>query len=453
MISAKTNNHDAALSKEHPDLIIEGGMLLTMVEGEEPIPGSTVHVTDGRIARILRAGEKEIFRGSETEIIDARDCIVMPGLINTHTHAAMSLFRGFADDLPLRQWLFDKIFPAEAKFLNPETVYWGSLLSCLEMISSGTTCFVDGYFFQDGTVRAAKKSGLRALIAQGVIDLPAPGVGDPGKNIATARRFIERWMGASGEIIPGVFCHNPVTCSGTTLKAACGLSREFDLPLQIHLSETAQEVGEIMKRAGKRPVHYLEGLGLLGSGLIAVHAVHLDQGEMECLRKNGVRIVHAPESNMKLGSGTARISALLKMGLTVGLGTDGSASNNNLDLFQEMDTAAKLSKVTESDPTSLDARTVLTMATGGGAAVLGLEKEIGTLEKGKRADIIVVDLASPHLCPLYDPFSAIVYAANGADVKDVVVNGRVLMKDRQFTTLDPLEIMERVKAITKDISL
>ncbi len=447
------NGHDVALSKEDPDLIIEGGILIRMAEDEEPILDTTVYIAGGRIARIQRADEKETIMGSQAELIDARGCIVMPGLINAHTHAAMTLFRGLADDLPLRQWLFEKIFPAEARFLNPDTVYWGSLLASLEMISSGTTCFVDGYFFQDGTVRAAKESGLRGLIAQGVIDFPAPGVEDPKENIAAARRFVERWLGSSELITPGVFCHSPTTCSEQTLKAALKLSQEFDLPLQIHLSETSQEVSEITKRAGKRPVHYLDGLGLINPELIAVHAVHLDQEELECLREKGVRIVHTPESNMKLGSGTARISSMLKMGLTVGLGTDGCSSNNNLDLFQEMDTAAKLSKVTDLDPTSLDARAVLKMSTKWGAAVLGLEKEIGTIEEGKKADIIVVDLNSPHLCPLYDPFSAIVYSADGADVKDVVVNGRVLMKDRQFTTLNPVEIMERVKDISKEIRL
>lgn len=445
------NGHD--VDEADPDLLVEGGILITMAGDYGPIFNGRVSVAGGRIIGIQSADEKGPISASQAEIIDARNCIVMPGLINGHTHAAMSLFRGIADDLPVRRWLFEKIFPAEARFIKPETVYWGSLLSCLEMISSGTTCFVDGYFFQDATVRAADEAGLRALIAQGVIDLPAPGVEEPRENITIARRFVENWLGFSELITPSVFCHSPLTCSDQTLKAASRLSQEFNLPLQIHLSETTEEVLEIVKRTGKRPVHYLDGLGLINSGLIAAHAVHLDKEEMECLGEKDVKIVHTPESNMKLGSGVAKISRMMEMGLRVGLGTDGCSSNNNLDMFQEMDTAAKLSKVWDLDPVGLDARAVIKMSTKWGAAVIGLENDIGTIEKGKKADIIVVDLNSPHLCPLYDPFSAIVYAANGADVKDVIVNGRVLMKDREFTTLNPVQIMERVRDISKDIRI
>ncbi|MBW2168267.1 MAG: amidohydrolase family protein, partial [Deltaproteobacteria bacterium] len=297
------------------------------------------------------------------------------------------------------------------------------------------------------------ESGLRGLIAQGVIDFPAPGITDPKENIRVAREFIERWLGYSDLITPGIFCHSPLTCSDRTLKAAKKISQSFDLPLQIHLSETREEVDEVMNKTGKRPVHYLDELGLVDETLIASHAVHLDDNEMECLRKNSVKVVHVPESNMKLCSGAGRISDMVKMGLTVGLGTDGCSSNNNMDLFCEMDTAAKLSKVFDNDPTSLDARTVLKMATIWGAAVLGLENEIGTLEKGKKADIIVLDLHNPHLCPVYDPVSVIVYSANGSDVKDVVVNGKVLMKDRKFATLNSDEIMEKVNNISRNIKL
>jgi 5-methylthioadenosine/S-adenosylhomocysteine deaminase len=268
-----------------PDLIIKGGMIVTMVGGQDPIPEGEVFVTNGRITSIHALDVKNNAGDIHAETINAKDAIIMPGLINGHTHAAMTLFRGLADDLPLKQWLFEKIFPAEAKFLNPDTVYWGSLLGCLEMIASGTTCFIDGYFFQDETVRAAHDSGLRALIAQGVIDFPAPGVEDP---------------------MPGIFCHSPLTCSEQTLKDAWEISQQFDLPLQIHLSETSDEVNEILKKAGKRPVHYLDELGLINDGLIAAHAVHLDDSEIECLKKNRVKVVHVPESNMKLCSGVAR---------------------------------------------------------------------------------------------------------------------------------------------------
>lgn len=437
-----------------PDIVIEGGVAITMVEGQDPFPDACVFIKDGHISAIRKAESKDPRPlGGSAEIIDARECLIMPGLINGHTHTAMTLFRGFADDLPLKKWLFDKIFPAEARFLNPDTVYWGSLLGCLEMITSGTTCCVDGYFYQDSTMRALNESGLRGLIAQGVIDFPAPGVPDPKENIRVARKFIERWLGHSDLITPGMFCHSPLTCSEDTLKTAKEISQDFGLPLQIHLSETSEEVDKILRKTGKRPVLYLENLGLMDKALIAAHAVHLDDDELECLKKNRVNVVHLPESNMKLCSGVGRISRMVKMGVSVGLGTDGCSSNNNLDLFCEMDTAAKLSKVMDKDPTSLDAETVLRMATLWGAAVPGLEDEIGTLEVGKKADIIVLDINTPSLCPLYDPLSAVVYAANGADVKDVVVNGKILMKERKILVLDPAEIMAEVKKIGKRIKL
>ncbi|MBW2609697.1 MAG: amidohydrolase [Deltaproteobacteria bacterium] len=437
-------------TEDHPDIVIKGGTLLSMAEGESPVDRARVFIKGDRIVDIKTSDGAERYPEG-TEVIDAENSVIMPGLINAHSHTAMTIFRGYADDLPLKQWLFDKIFPAEAEHLNHETVYWGTLLGCLEMIASGTTGLVDGYFFPEDTVRAVHKSGLRALIAQGVIDFPAPGVSDPEENLITGWKFLERWRGFSDLITPGLFCHSPVTCSDKTLKTSMEISNDLSLPLQIHLSETSEEVEEIVKRTGQRPVHYLNGLGLLNDGLIAAHSIHLDDEEMELLAGNDVRIVHVPESNMKLSSGVARVSEMVKMGLTVGIGTDGCASNNNLDLFQEMDTAAKLGKVFTVDPVDMDARTVLRMATSRGAKIMGLEKETGSIEKGKKADIIVVDMDRPHLVPLYDPISTLVYSASGADVKDVIVNGRILMKDRIFLTLDQEEIMERVRAISRDI--
>ena len=433
-----------------PDLIIEDGTLLTMVEGERPIHHATVLIQGDKIADILSPGEKRpSFKGAE--VLDAKESIIMPGLVNTHGHTAMTLFRGLADDLPLKQWLFEKIFPAEAKYLNPETVYWGVLLGCIEMIASGTTTVSDGYFYQDATARAFQKSGLRALLAQGVIDFPAPGVPDPTQNLVVGKKFIERWANVSELIRPGLFCHSLTTCSDKTLQEAMKISQDFSLPLQLHLSETQEEVGEVIHRSGKRPVPHLDHLGLLSESLIGVHAVHLDDEEIEILALNKVKIVHSPESNMKLASGMARVTEMVKKGIVVGLGTDGCASNNDLDLFKEMDTAAKLDKVRTLDPVNMGAATVLKMATIWGAKVLGLEKEIGTIEVGKKADIITVDLRKPHLVPLYNPMSTIVYSASGADVKDVIVNGRVLMKDRMFTALDAEEVMTEVQKISEKI--
>ncbi len=444
--------------KEHPqrhaikpDIVVEGGLLLTMKDDDEPVDGATLLIQDDRIVGIQGPGrETESFPGAE--IIDARNGIIMPGLVNAHGHTAMTLFRGLADDLPLQSWLFDKIFPAEARHLDPETVYWGALLGCLEMVAAGTTTVSDGYFFQDATVRAVLRAGLRACVAQGVIDFPAPGVSDPKDNLKVGRAFVERWIGSSDLVTPGLFCHSPLTCSEQTLTAAMRISHEYELPLQIHLAETLAEVEEVIAKTGCRTVPYLERLGLLSDKLIAVHAVHLSREEIDLLVQKDVRVVHAPESNMKLSSGVAAVAEMTALGLAVGLGTDGAASNNNLDLFQEMDSAAKLAKISTLDPVSLDAKTVLKMATSWGAKVLGREKDIGTLEVGKKADVIVVDARSPHMLPLYNPASALVYSANGADVKDVIVNGRILMKERSILTLDADEIMGKVNAISREIA-
>jgi 5-methylthioadenosine/S-adenosylhomocysteine deaminase len=435
------------------DLIISGGTAVTLAPGQEPIHDARILIHKDCIVEIGPSAEIPIPQGFSGNTIDAQNAIVMPGLVNGHAHTAMTLFRGFADDLSLEKWLFEKIFPAEANFLSPETVYWGALLGCVEMIASGTTCLADGYFFQDQTVQAVYDAGLRGLLAHGIIDFPAPGVPDPRENICVGQNFLEKWAHFSDRITPGLFCHSPVTCSEKTLERSRDISREYGTPLQIHLSETRKEVSEILKISGRKPVDYLDQLGLLDSHLIAAHCVHLDDMELRCLSKSGTRIIHVPESNMKLGSGIAPLKDIINLGIRTGLGTDGCASNNNLDLFGEMNTAANLANVSTGTPEAAKAHQILKMATLGGAAALGLEKETGSLEKGKKADIIVVDLNSPHLCPLFDPASALVYSASGADVKDVIVNGVILMKERKLCSLDQDQIMAKVKEISQKIRL
>jgi 5-methylthioadenosine/S-adenosylhomocysteine deaminase len=272
-------------------------------------------------------------------------------------------------------------------------------------------------------------------------------VPDPKENLLSGRRFLERWIRYSDLITPALFCHSPVTCLDGTLVQAMEISRSYAVPLQTHLSETAEEVDTVLRKTGVRPVRYLDRLGLLYEGLLCAHAIHLDDEEIALLAERRVKIVHVPESNMKLSSGVARMQEMVARGITVALGTDGSASNNDLDLFREMDSAAKLNKVSEMNPVSMDAISVLKMATTRGARALGLEKEIGTLEPGKKADIIVVDLRKPHLVPLYNPYSTLVYSAMGSDVKHVMVNGRLLYKDSRFLTLDACRVMERVREI------
>jgi 5-methylthioadenosine/S-adenosylhomocysteine deaminase len=452
----KTPDHsqDSRKSEEgnscDTEILIQGGTLLTMVDGEPPIHDALLTIRGNRIIDITSG--KPVERPG-VDVIDGTNGIIMPGLVNAHGHTAMTLFRGFADDLPLKEWLFTKIFPAESAFLNPDSVYWGALLGSLEMIASGTTTISDGYFYQDATAKAFQTAGLRALVAQGVIDFPAPGIPDPEENLAVGRRFIERWHRVSDRIRPGLFCHSLTTCSEKTLKTAMEISREFSLPLQIHLSETKAEVAEVVSRTGSRPASYLDRLGLLSKDLIVVHGVHLHDEEVKLMGRREIGIIHCPESNMKLASGVAGVSRMIELGALVGLGTDGAASNNDLDLFREMDTAAKLDKVYTLNPMNLDAGTVLKMATVWGATILGLAGEVGTIEVGKKADVIVVDTQSPHLTPLYHPVSSLVYSANGSDVKDVVVDGRILMKDRRMTELDGEEIMARVREISARINL
>jgi 5-methylthioadenosine/S-adenosylhomocysteine deaminase len=429
------------------DIIIEGGTLLTMVDGEDPLFNARISIKGDKIKAI--SFQEESCMPKAKVIIHAENTVILPGLINVHGHSPMTLFRGWADDIPLKTWLFDHIFPAEARYMNPDTVYWATLLATLEMIASGTTTIVDGYFFADDMARAIHKSGMRGIVAQGVLDFPAPGVPRPEKNIDIAHSFLERWKNYSDLIKPGIFCHSPITCSSRTLLKAHEISLKYDLPLQTHLSETREEVEEIQKREKKRPVFYLDDLGILGSDVIAAHAIYLDEEEIETMAKRDVKVAHCAESNMKLGSGFAPVTDMLEKGMTVGLGTDGCASNNNLDLFSEMDTVAKLAKVATLDPTKLDAKTILGMATSKGARVIGMEERLGTIEPGKQADIILVDTDSPNMVPMYNPYSQLVYSACGADVRDVLVNGKILYKDRQFADLDKDEIISRVKEISQ----
>jgi len=437
-------------TESRADIIIKGGTLLSMVEGQPPLTQAVVYIQGDKIVHIGSLDQEKILPHA-VETINASGALVMPGLINAHCHTAMTLFRGFADDLPLKQWLFEKIFPAEAKHLSPESVYTAALLGSAEMIRSGITTVSDAYYYQDSTIKAFHESGIRAVVAQGVIDFPAPGVPDPSKNLKVGREFIERWIHFSDLITPGLFCHSLVTCSERTLREAMEISQDFSLPLQLHLSETLEEVRGVEKKSGLKPVFYLEKMGLLHDRLVAVHAVHMHEDEIDLLTERDVKVVHAPQSNMKLASGVSKVGYMLRRGLCVGIGTDGAASNNDLDLFQEMDSAAKLSKVSTLDPTSLHAEAVLKMATVWGARALGLEKQIGTIEVGKKADLIIVDTESPHLLPLYSPASALVYSATGSDVRDVIVNGKILLRNRSLLGLDLPRILNDVKLIARKI--
>ncbi|MDX1774954.1 MAG: amidohydrolase [Desulfobulbales bacterium] len=382
--------------------------------------------------------------------IDGNGHLAMPGLVNTHTHAPMTLFRGLADDLPLMTWLNDYIFPAEARSVNPEMVYWCSKLAAAEMMLSGTTTAADGYFLEDSVAEAFIAAGLRSVPAQGIIDFPAPGVPDPGKNVANAGSFIERWQGKNPLLTPALFCHSPYTCSPDTLQKAKEVARARDAKFFIHLAETRVEVEQLLEKQGKTPVRHLESLDLLDRNTICVHCVWLEKDEIDTLARYGVKVATCPQSNMKLGSGMAPLREMLAAGINVGLGTDGCASNNTLDMFREMDVCAKLHKVKALDPAVMPAATVLEMATRGGADVLGLGDKVGSLVPGKAADIILLDLRRPHLQPFYNP-DLLVYAAGGADVATVIIAGKLIMEDRKILTFDVDEAMTKVRELAENV--
>ncbi len=376
-----------------------------------------------------------------TKIIDAKGGLVLPGLVNGHTHAAMTLFRGLADDLPLMQWLENYIFPAERN-MDAEFVYTGTLLALAEMILSGTTTFCDMYLFEEEVAKAAKKAGVRCLVGEVLYDFPSPNYGSVGNGLEYTESLIQKWRDDPIVSI-AVEPHSLFTCSPELLMASNELALKHRVPLIIHVAETLNEVSEIKGKYGKTPIEHLDSLGLLGAHLIADHCVHLGPSDIKKMAEHGVKVVHNPESNMKLASGIAPVPELIKQGVTVGLGTDGCASNNNLDLFSEMDTAAKLHKVHAMDPTVVDAVTVLRMATIEGARALGLQDITGSLEIGKKADVIVIDTHKPHLTPMYNAVSHLVYAASGNDVTHSVINGKLVMEDRKLLTLDLDEIIAR----------
>ncbi len=439
------------ISEEPIDLFIKNGLIVTMDDRLNIFHPGALAISGDSILAVGAEEELAPLALKAKEVVDARGGAVLPGLINSHTHAAMTLLRGLADDLPLMDWLENHIFPAERR-LTGEWVYWGTLLACAEMILSGTTTFCDMYLFEGQVARAAQEAGLRALVGEVLYDFPSPNYGPLEKGFAYTRELIRKYRD-DPLISVAVEPHTPFTCGPELLLQAKRLSAETGVPLIIHLAETQTEADQILKQYGVSPTQHLARLGLLDEQLIAVHCVVLSETDQKTLAAAGVKVVHCPESNMKLASGVAPVVELLRGGVCVGLGTDGCASNNNLDLFQEMDSAAKLHKVHRLDPTVMDARTVFRMATRGGARVLGLESQVGSLEPEKKADIILLDLDQPHLTPLYNIYSHLVYAARGADVTRVIINGRTVMKNRELLTLDLKEILSRANRFAESLRL
>ena len=370
-----------------------------------------------------------------TETIDARDQIVLPGLINTHTHAPMVMYRGLADDLALMDWLQKYIFPAEAKTVSPELVRVGTRLAVLEMIESGTTAYVDMYYFEEEIAKATFEAGLRGVLGETIIQFPVADAKTPAEGLARAERFIREFKD-NGLVVPAVAPHALYTNDKASLVASADLARRYGVPMIIHFAETEDEVRVAREQYQMTPTAYLDSLGVLGKTTIGAHGVWVNDADIATLKAREVGVAHNPESNMKLASGAAPVTKYLAAGVKLGLGTDGAASNNDLDMFEAMRQASFLAKHATHDPTVVPAQTALDMATMGGARVLGMERLIGSLEAGKRADLIAVSTRAARQTPMYDPVSHLVYVTRGDDVRTTIVNGRILMRERQLTTLD-----------------
>ena len=429
---------------ESADLIVTARYVVTMDAQQHLIENGAVAVRGERIVGVGPRAEIDR-RFQARERLDKGDVILAPGLINTHTHAAMSLFRGIADDLNLQDWLTKFIFPAEKKNVTAEFVRWGTRLACLEMLLGGTTTYTDMYYFEDTVATTTREAGMRGVLGETVIGFPVSDNPTPAAALKYAEGFVRRFHN-DPLIVPAVAPHAPYTNSDETLKACRTMALRYNAPVLIHLSETKKENDDSFHDHKMSPTRRLDSLGFFRGRTIVAHAVWVNDGDIAILKRTNTGVAHCPSSNMKLASGAAPVVKMLDQGLNVGLGTDGPAgSNNDFDLFEEMDLAAKLQKLITRDPRALPARTALAMATIMGAKALGMEKEIGSLETGKRADFMVVRIDRPHAIPMYDVYSQLVYALKSSDVTDVVVNGRVVVRDARCLTIDAATTLAKAK--------
>lgn len=430
-------------------LVVRNATVVTMDPQRRVIADGALAVEAGRIVAVGPRAEVEgAFRGAE--VLEAGGGLVIPGLVNAHGHAAMVLFRGIADDLKLMEWLERYIFPAEARNVTAPFVKAGTRLAILEMLRSGTTTFADMYYFEDQVAEAAKEAGIRTVAGETLIQFPAPDHKTPAEALAYTERFLERWKG-DPLVVAAVAPHSTYLVAPETLQAARELADRYGAPILTHASESQDEQRQIQERYGKTPVEHLRDLGVLRKGVSVAHGVWLSAPDRAKLKATEAGVVHCPQSNMKLSSGAAPVRENLAEGLRLGLGTDGAASNNDLDMFEEMLTAALLAKLSSGDPTAAPAAAVLEMATLGGARALGMEDRIGSLEVGKRADLAVVGLGEARLHPLYDPVSHLVYAAKGSDVRHVVVEGKVVVRDRKVLTLDEPAVLAEATRLRQQV--
>lgn len=425
--------------------VICNARILTMNAGMEVIKNGYLRIRNGKIEAI---GAMDGFQpeAGDGDVEDLAGMLVMPGFINTHTHVPMTLLRGYADDLPLHRWLTEYIFPAEARLMTPQHVRAAARLAFVEMIKSGTTCFNDMYFFEDVIAEEAKAAGIRGVMNESLIDFPTVSFKSVEEGLARSERLIRNWQG-DALIHPSVTVHAPYTCSKETLQKAKRLADKAAVLLQIHVAETRKETEEIKARTGMPPAEYLHAIGLLDSNVIAAHCVWLNEKETELLAKTGTSVSHCPKSNLKLASGIADTDAYLKAGITVGIGTDGAASNNTLDMVEEMRFAALLPKAVHYDPEAVNAAAALRMATIGGAKALGLGDITGSLEVGKSADLIVINMNASNMQPVHDEYSAVVYAMNSKNIRSSMVNGEWIMRNRKVLHIDKEQAIENLKSI------
>ena len=420
------------------DLLVLNGTLVTMDKDRRVIEDAGVAIKGGRI--VAAGARRDIVRMYDApERVDATGKIIIPGLINGHTHIPMTLFRGLADDLDLQDWLTKFIFPAEAKNVSEEFVRAGTRLGLAEMIRGGTTTYCDMYYFEDAIADETAKAGVRGVLGETVIDFPVADNKTNAEAMAYAERFVAKWKGHE-LITPAIAPHAPYTVSEAHLRAVRAFSDRTGTPIVTHISETKREVDDSVKAKGLSPIDYLSSIGFLSNRVIAAHVVWPNAGEIGILKRSGVGVVHNPQSNMKLASGVSPVPKMMADGLRVGLGTDGAASNNDLSMWEEMDTAAKLHKLYSGDPKTISALQAFELATIRSAEALHMENEIGSIEKGKRADLVILDRDSLNKIPVYNIYSDLVYATKASDVQTVIINGRMVMRDRRLLTLDEAAI-------------
>lgn len=429
------------------DLLITNGTVLTLEPGSEPIPDGAVAVSGERIVAV---GPRPSLEMPAAKVLDAGGGLILPGFVNTHTHLAMVLLRGLADDLPLKEWLEKHIWPAEKAVMDAATVRLGTLWAAVESLKAGVTCVCDMYFHAPTVAQALQEVGIRGVVPESVIDFPTPSCPSPEVALERQRELCHAYR-QHPLITPAVAAHAPYSVNAKNIAKAAELAEEFEVPFLIHVAETRWETETFQKEKGTTPVQYLADLGVLSARTVAAHCVHVTQEDIHTLAELGVGVAANPVSNLKLASGVAPLPQMLARGVKVGFGTDGAASNNTLDLLRDAQLAALLYKGVTQDPTCLPAGTVASLLTAGGASVLGLGDQVGTLAAGKRADVICLAVDEPHAVPLYDPASHLVYAARATDVRHVVVNGRVVVENRKVLTVDEAALREEVRRVAGQV--